>query len=338
MKKRRWLLAVLVVGLVVTSGVTCNTEKRPSDTPARQPTLTSSPQPVSTTLPATSVGPSTTTATTSPAPTATAEPIGWALTDVQFAIDIDQTGELVFPDTEFPLGVTRVYVRFAYEDLGEMGQVESRWYLNDNPVSSSALAWDGGAEGDYVMWIETPEGLGNGQWKWELTADTDVLGGGGFTIGRGPSYVNETWGIGFDPPLAWEQATEQNSFVTFSSADEANGVALMATPGAADLSDTAATHLALFHTDHPDAAIVSTAETTMNGRPALLQEVRYAEAVSGDLESDTPETIEHILFIVSAINAGTGYSLWVLGPAEGETELKELMTAARLSVQFLAGE
>jgi hypothetical protein len=115
-------------------------------------------------------------------------------------------------------------------------------------------------------------------------------------------------------------------------------LALTATPGAADLPETASAHLALFRTDHPDATVVATTETTMNGRPALLQEVRYVETGSGGQEPNAPEKVEHILFIVSTINAGSGYSLWVLGPADEETELAELMVAVRLSVQFYNGE
>ena len=338
MTKRRWFLAVWVVGLVVTPGVACSTDQQPLNTSARQPTLMPSPNATPTILPATFVVPSVAAATASPIPTFTVATVGWALTDVQFALDTDQTGELIFPATEFPFGVTRIYVRFTYEEMGDVRQVESRWTLNGNPVSPSALAWDGGAEGDYVIWMEDPEGLGRGQWRWELTAGADVLGGGAFTISGQPGYVNETWRVSFEPPPTWERTSEQENFVTFSSADQRHALALTATPGAAELPEIVAAQLALFRADHPDAKVVATTETTMNGRPALLQRVRYVDTGSGVQEPSTPENVEQLLFIVSAINAGSGYSLWVLGPADEEMELEERTATVRLSVRFLTGE
>jgi hypothetical protein len=248
---------------------------------------------------------------------------------VQFALDVDQAGGLIFPATEFVFGVRRVYVRFAYQEMGDAQELISRWYLNDNPVSSSALAWDGGGEGEYVMWMEDPDGLGRGQWRWELMDGADVVGRGSFSVDGEPGYVNEIWGVTFEPPPGWELVSEQESFVTFSSPDQRRGLALRAILGVTDLSEIAAANLALFRADHPDAEVVATRETTMNGRGGLLQQVRAADPGAEDQESD-----EQLLFIASAIHGDAGYSLWVLGPADETEDLTRLLDTARLSVRF----
>ncbi len=342
MTKRRWVVCVWLVGLVTASAVACSRDQGPQATPTRPPALTllpaDTPTPhIPTRVLATAV------AAAPRIPTPTAPLSGPALTDVRFALEVDEAGGLVFPATEFVQGVTRVYVRFSYQELGDVAQVESKWYLNENRISSGKMAWDGDAEGDYVIWIEDPDGLGRGQWRWEMIADSNVLGGGTFAIGGGPGYSNEAWGVSFDPPPTWELASERDSFVTFSSPDQRQAVALRVAPATGKLSKSAAADLALFRVDHPEAEVVGTEEVTMNGKAALLQQIRYVdqgatESGSEDQESGGEESSEQLLFVVSAIHADSAYSLWVLGPADGAGELKRLLAASLLSVRFMAGE
>jgi hypothetical protein len=126
-----------------------------------------------------------------------------------------------------------------------MSEVRTLWYLNENLVSAGKLAWDGGESGDYIIWVEDPNGLGRGQWRWELSVDGNSLGGGAFTIGGSPGYVNAGWGVSFDPPLGWIIETESEDFVSFSSRDRRYAVALRVAAAAATWQASAA-DVALF--------------------------------------------------------------------------------------------
>ena len=79
---------------------------------------------------------------------------------------------------------------------------------------------------------------------------------------------------------------------------------------------------------NPEAEVVTTEDVTMNGEGALLQQVRYVDQEGG----------EDVLFIVSALHAGSAYSLWMLGPADEITVLRTLMMAALHSIRFSTGE
>jgi hypothetical protein len=337
-KARHWILSFLVISPLMVPNMACSRDQQSHVVPA--PSLTLTTHPTSTLLPALpSRVPATATTTTTPlAPAPTVPLSGPALTDAQFALDVDETGNLIFPATDFVFGVTRVYVRFAYQELGDVTEVESKWYVNQNPVSSSTWVWDGDEEGDYVIWIEDSGGLVRGQWRWELIAEGSVLGGGIFTIGGDPSYINEGWGISLDPPATWELESEGDNVVTFASPDQRRALALTASPATAELPEIAAADLALFQADHPDVEVVVTDEVTMNGKTALLQQVRYAGQNPGDQGPTEKESDGQFLYIVSAIRDDSAYSLWMLGPADDATELERLLTSTLLSVRFLADE
>jgi hypothetical protein len=259
-----------------------------------------------------------------------------ALPDVQFALDVDEGGELVFPATEFPFGVTRVYVRFSYRGLEDVSEVATVWYRNENVVSSGTLAWDGGKEGDYIIWIDDTQGLGRGQWRWELLAlpqsgeggESTTLGGGAFRIESGAGYVNEGWGITFDPPPSWELASESADSATFSSPDELLALALRVAAEPDEGGEGLTPDLAVFQIDHPEAEVVASEEVTMNGEEALWQQVRYLDQEGG----------EAFLFVVSALYGGSAYSLWMLGPVDEVETLKTLLVATLHSVRFTTGE
>jgi len=244
--------------------------------------------------------------------------------DVQFALEVDQEKQLVFPATEFTYGVTRVYLRFTYRGLEDVREVRTVWYLNENLVSAGMLAWDGGESGDYIIWIEDPNGLGRGEWRWELSVDGDSLGGGAFTIDGSPGYVNVGWGVSFDPPLGWIIETESEDFVSLSSRDRRYAVALRVAAAAADLAEASAADVALFQRDHPEAQVITAEETTMNGEEALLQQLRYTDQRTG----------EGVLFVVCAFQSGSAYSLWVLGPAEDTAALKTTLATTLHSIRF----
>jgi hypothetical protein len=250
------------------------------------------------------------------------------VTDVAFALDVSPSGALVFPASEFVYGVTRVYVRFSYQGLGALEEIESRWYLNDNLISTGLLAWDGGDQGDYLIWIEDPNGLGRGEWRWELVTAGEPLGGDAFVVGGEPRYVNPDWGISLDPPAAWEIASEQASFVTFSGPDERVALALRVAPAEGGLEDVAAADLEIIQTDHPGAELVTAEPVTMSGAQALLQQLRY----------DDPERHQESLFVVSALRAGVSYSLFLVGPADQEATLKRLLGTTLHSIRFLTAE
>jgi hypothetical protein len=238
---------------------------------------------------------------------------------------VDQTGELIFPGTEFLGGVTRVYVRFAYQEMGNVPDVQTKWSLNENVVSSSKMAWDGDEEGEYVIWVEDPNGLGRGQWRLELSSGGIVLGGASFTIGGEAGYVNRDWGVSLDPPPTWEIASEQEGFVTFSSPDRRRALALRAGPRAPTLLEAADQEVVVFREQYPGADVLASEGVTLNGEPALLRELHYRDQ----------ENIEQVLFIVSTLWDDSAYSLWVLGPAEELADLKTLMVSSLLSVRFL---
>jgi hypothetical protein len=259
---------------------------------------------------------------------ATSSAPGMTLTDVQFALDVDQTGQLIYPATEFVFGVTRIYVRFAYQGLGDVTEVESTWYLNENPVVSGTLVWDGGDAGNEVIWMEDPNGIERGQWLWELTVDGAPLGGGVFTIGGEPRYVNAAWGLSFDPPVTWQLESEEEDFVTFSSPDQRRALALRVAPETAGLTETVTADLALFQTNHPEAEVVATQDVTVGGAKAILQQVRYTDQGSGD----------QLLYIVSSLHARSAYTLWVLGPAEEAATLQAFLITTLRSIRFAVDE
>lgn len=290
-----------------------------------QPTLTAlhftdTPEPVVFTPTAITATPAVVLATA----TATLVPSGPALTSVQFALEVDPSGQLVFPASDFVSGVTQVYVRFAYAGFDGITELESTWYLNDNRVSRSILEWDGGKEGEYLIWIEDPGGLNRGRWRWELLHQEAIVGGGSFVVGEGPRFASDALGIGFDPPATWTQESESADFATFSSPDQLQGMALHTTSSVFGLSELAAADVERFRGDHPDAEIKLTENVTMNGEPALLQRISYQD----------PERGERELYIVSAIHNGLGYSLWVLGPVDEAGGLETLVAETLLSIQF----
>jgi hypothetical protein len=340
MVSRGWVFFLLAVGLLLVTALACGQEQRPQTAPTLSPFAKGETPTVMPTLPlpTATVTPTLVSATPTAVPTASPTPV--ALTEVQFALDVDETGQLIFPATEFVFGVTRIYVRFAYHGLADVTEVASVWYLNENPVVSGTLAWDGGEAGNYVMWMEDLNGVGRGQWRWELAAvrrahdatDNTLLGGGTFTIGGAPRYVNAAWGLSFDPPASWKMESENEGFVTFSSPDQRGALALRVAPAATGLTETVATglmetaanDLAVFQADRPEAEVVETEDVTMNGKKALLQQVHYTDQESGD----------QLLYIVSSLHAGSAYSLWMLGPAEQATTLRVLLIASLRSIRF----
>ena len=65
-------------------------------------------------------------------------------------------------------------------------------------------------------------------------------------------------------------------------------------------------------------------ETTMNGEKALLQQLSYTDQRTG----------EGVLFVVCAFQAGSAYSLWVLGPADDTAALKTTLATTLHSIRF----
>jgi hypothetical protein len=338
MTNRQWILVFVMVSMLTIPLSACSKRPETQSTPAPVPSSTAvaipkeaGPADTPTALPATAT-PTVVSATS----TATQPISGPTLTDVQFALDVDQSGRLIYPAREFVRGVTRVYVRFSYQGFEDVTEVESVWYLNRNRVSFGGLTWDGGEAGDYLIWVEDPNGLGRGEWRWELVVTRNArsedgptpIGGGAFLISGAAGYVNEAWGLSFDPPASWEVVSETADFVTFSSPDGREGLALRFAPEAVALPEVAAAYLKLFLEEHPEAEVVAMEEVTMNGEEALLQQVRYTDQESG----------EQFLFSASALHAGSAFSLWMLGPAEEVTMLRTAMMATLHSIRFSTGE
>jgi hypothetical protein len=155
-----------------------------------------------------------------------------------------------------------------------------------------------------------------------------VLGGGVFTIGGEPRYVNEDWGLSFDPPVNWKIEAESAEYITFASPDRRRALALRVALGGADLVETSDSDLALFQEDHPEAEIVATEEVTMSGNSAFFSQMRYDDEESG----------EQVLFVVSAVHSGSVYSLWMLGPQADAEGLKTQFFAALRSIRLMADE
>lgn len=321
MKNGRWVLSFLVVCWLLIPLLACGEEQEITGTPLPSASATASPPPPAADL---------ATATTPPLPTTippTAAVSGPTITAVQFALDVDENGQLIFPATEFVLGVTRIYARFSYLGLGNVSEVTTAWYLNENPVSLARLAWDGGDEGAYIMWLEDPNGLARGEWRWELGAGDITLGGGTLTIGGAPAYKSESLGLSFDPPPNWKSVVERTDAISFSSPDQRRALALHVAPGAGVATEITAADLAQFQLEHPEAEVVKTEGVTMAGEEAILQQVRYKG-----------QEADEFLFIVSALHAGSTYSLWLLGPAEDEPELKTQLVSTLHSIRFLTDD
>jgi hypothetical protein len=338
MTHRFWVLLLLANCLLLTATAACSKEPSPATTAVSTATPLPSPQEKLLTATPTELPPSPTRTPTpipaTPPPTPSATVAGPAVTDVQFALDLDETGQLIYPATEFVFGITRVYVRFAYQELADVTQIRSVWYLNNNPVISDTLNWDGGDAGQYIIWMEDPNGVGRGEWRWELTAingaqdavDSAPLGGGRFTISGEPRYVNTGWGLSLDPPVNWKTVSEAEGFVTFSSPDQRAALALRVTPATAGLRETAAADLALFQADHPDVEVAATRAVTMGGEEAILQKMHYTDQENG----------EQLLYVVSALHASSAYTLWMLGPAEYDATLQALLVTTLRSIRFSA--
>jgi hypothetical protein len=338
MMNRHWILIFVTFSMLTTLLSACGEETKMQSTsiPVPSSTAVAVPKDAGPTDTPTAP-PATATPTVVSATSTAAQPIsGPTLMDVRFALDVDQSGQLIYPAREFVRGVTRVYVRFSYQGFEDVTELESVWYLNRNRVSVGRLPWDGGEAGDYLIWVEDPNGLGRGEWRWELIVTRDArdeggptpIGGGMFLISGAAGYVNETWGLSFDPPASWDVVSETADFVTFSSPDGRQGLALRFALGAVALPEVAAAYLKLFLEEHPEAEVVATEEVTMNGEEALLQQVRYTDQESG----------EQFLFSASALHAGSAYSLWVLGPAEEVAMLRTEMMATLHSIRFSVGE
>ena len=346
MTKRHWIL-FLAMSLLLAAAPACSKKQSPQPQPQSTPVLAAgaaspTPSPPATPtrpLPTATVTPSPTPPT--PSPTATLSAHEPAVTDVQFALDVDQAGQLIYPGDTFVFGVTRMFVRFDYQGLEDVTEAQSMWYLNDNRVISGTLAWDGGDAGAYIIWAEDRTGLGRGQWRWEFEVDGISLGGSAFTIGGEPRYANPAWGLSMDPPMTWQIASEEENFVTFSSPDQQQALALRVSPLAAGLTETVTTNtltetvtntltetvaadLATFRQDHPDAEVVATQDVTMSGKKALMQEARYTDQESG----------ERVLYMVSALHAGSAYHLWMLGPADSADVLQALLVVTLRSISF----
>jgi hypothetical protein len=120
--------------------------------------------------------------------------------------------------------------------------------------------------------------------------------------------------------------SETESFVTFSSPNEEQAVAIYVAEDAPGLEYAAAANLAVFREEHPEAEVVAREEAVMNGKEGLLQQVRYG---------DSQQVGGRTLFVVTAINHGSAFSLWVLGPTESEAALKTLLTNTLRSIRFL---
>jgi hypothetical protein len=252
---------------------------------------------------------------------------------VQFALDVDsQTGELIFPANEFVFGITRVYVRFDYQGLRDVTEAQSTWYLNENLVTAGVMTWDGGDAGAYIIWAENSEGLERGEWRWEFAVDGVPLGDGAFTVGGEPRYTKPAWGLALDPPMTWEVASEEENFVTFSSPDQQQALALRVAPLATGLTETATVELtttitfdlAPFQQEHPDIEVVDTQDVTVSGKEALLQEARYVDQERG----------EQVLYIVSTLHAGAAYNVWMLGPADSADVLHALLLTTLRSIRL----
>jgi hypothetical protein len=231
---------------------------------------------------------------------------------------------LIYPADQFVFGVTRVYVRFVYQGFQNLRQARSIWSLNNNPIVSNTMTWDGGDQGAYVIWMEDARGIARGQWGWEFTNPSGLLASGTFTVGGESGYTNPAWGLAFDPPVNWELTSEEESFVTFTSPDQQRAMAMLVAPASGTLTETVASSLALFEPDHPDLELLTTQPTVMSGATALLQQVRYTDE-NGNAQR---------LYMVSAHHADLAYTLWVLGSAQEAPKLQTLLTTVLHSIRF----
>ncbi len=331
MMTRQRVRAGLVLGVMWLVLVACGTPTS-RDVATASPTSPSQPS-------ATPPSPTVTVAPTVPPPPTLTPTPDTALSEVQFALDVDERGELVYPADEFVHGVTRVYARFVYRGLGELERVTSVWSLNQNPVVSGTLDWDGGDAGSYVIWMEDPNGIGRGTWRWELRAARcaprstqctvgDRLGGGTFVISGQPGYLNATWDLSFDPPAGWGLESEAENYVTFSSPDQRGALALRLAPLTANLTETLVANLAPFRESDPTAQVVLTQTLTMGRAPAVLQGIRYTDQ----------QGTAQLLYIVVSLRDEVAYSLWMLGPASEAERLQTLLSATLRSLRFGVNE
>jgi hypothetical protein len=208
--------------------------------------------------------------------------------------------------------------------------------LNENVLTLGLMTWDGGDAGAYVLWAQDSTGIDKGEWRWEFAVDDGVIGSGSFTIGGPPSYANPAWGLALDQPATWKIVSEEKNFVTFTSPDQQQALALHVLPLAAGLTETLAlsgslaltqalaADLESFQQSYPDLQVVESKDVTISGKKALLQQARYAD----------PEGGERVLYIASTLFADSAYNVWMVGPADGDDLLRELLMATLRSIRL----
>ncbi len=322
----------LVWGLFCLALAACQSTPNPTSTPVLVPTtqppiapLTVEPAPATVTTAPLPSPTSLAEATPSPPSSPTPVVVGPTVTRVQFALDLDENNQPVYPAERFVFGVTRIYVVADYAGLDGIEQLESVWSLEGVPFIASPFEW-AEAEPDagrLILYLEDPMGVRRGQWTWQLKSGDEVLGEGGFRISGEPGYVNQTWGLSFDPPSGWYKNSEIENLVSYASPDEDYGLLVrvdeVGEAGPTEAEQAAALDLDLWQQTYTQAHTVSLTPTQLSRLPAILSQIRFRA-------EDSPK----VVWVVSAVGGDKHYSLWLLSDvAQADWGRQILQSVAR---------
>lgn len=324
MRLRYWMCALFCLILAA-----CRTIPEYTPTPILVPTV-----PPPTMVPLPSIPPATAATDlppASPVPDAGSTSLitGPVVTQVQFALALDENNQPIYPADEFVFGVTRVYVSVDYVGLGEIDQLESVWSLEGTPFIASPFEWGEGESGasQLVLYLEDPLGIRRGDWTWELKSGGEVLGAGAFRISGEPVYFNETWGLSFDPPPGWAINSETDNMASFGSPNQDFGLVLrvspVATDGPTEAQEAAAVDLALLQQTYTEALTVGITPTQFIGLPAVLSQIRFSDG-SGP----------KVVWVISAADQENHYSLWMLSDVAKGDLGRQILQSVALGVRL----
>jgi len=108
---------------------------------------------------------------------------GSRMGSITFATGVTDDDEPIGPGTSFPVGTTRVYGIFDYEDILPGTTFKYVWYLDGEEDVADSETWESGKDGTYWVYIYNDDGLIAGDYDLYLYVDGELLQTGSFVIG-----------------------------------------------------------------------------------------------------------------------------------------------------------
>jgi len=108
---------------------------------------------------------------------------GASIGSIAFATGVTDDDEPINPGTSFPVGTTKVYGIFAYEDIVPGMIFEYVWYHDGEEDVADSAAWENTKDGTYWVNIYNDDGVTPGAYDLYLYVDDDLLQTGSFVVG-----------------------------------------------------------------------------------------------------------------------------------------------------------